>query len=104
MQEIFSSFKITVHPQIMVSLRKVNWDSLSRISANLPKTRTNPLGTTVLYSNQSQTNLLLKMAAASTFYFVEPGYKFCSLGKLNSAVGAQNGQKQSILFYYLVIS
>jgi hypothetical protein len=60
--------------------------------------RTNPLGTTVLYSNQSQTNLLLKIAAASTFISLSQATNFVLLE--NSAVGAQNaGQKQSILYY-----
>jgi hypothetical protein len=68
----------------------------------LPK-NAQPLGTTVLYSNQSQTNLLLKIAAASTFISLSQATNFVLL-ETQFAVGAKNaGQKQSILFYYLVI-
>jgi hypothetical protein len=75
--------------------------ALSRISANLPKTRKK--GTTVLYSNQSQTNLLLKMAAASTFISLSQATNFVLLEN-SIQVRRQNAVRSKIYFYYLVIS
>jgi hypothetical protein len=40
----------------MISYEKIDWDSAVANFGYLPKTRTNPLGTTVLYSNQNQIN------------------------------------------------
>lgn len=62
---------------------------LSRISANLPKTRTNPFGTTVLYSNQKSNKSPNRNNAVASFLISSSqATNFCSLGKLNSGVGA----------------
>jgi hypothetical protein len=69
----------------MISYEKIDWDSAVRISA-LPKTRTNPLGTTVLYpkSNKSPTR---KIASAS-LYLIEPCHESLFSWQTNAAVGA----------------
>jgi hypothetical protein len=52
----------------------------SLISANLPKTLTNPFGTTVLYSNQkSNKSPNKKIASASFFISSNQATNFCSL-------------------------
>jgi hypothetical protein len=65
---------------------EINGNSVSRISASFPKTRTKPFGTTVLYSNQkskrpieNSLHLPSPRQAKRQIFFSE---------ELNSAVGA----------------
>src|SRR5690606_24304679 len=62
---------------------------LSRSSASLPKVRTKPFGTTVLYSNQkSKRSPRRKITSASCLMLSSHFTKIFSRGKLSACVGA----------------
>jgi hypothetical protein len=92
-------FKIITHPQIVVSYEEINRNTTeSRISASLPKTRTNPFGTTVLYSNQKSNKSPNKKITSASFLFRLAKQRiFVLLENSTRVLEHQNvGRKQSI--------